>query len=109
MKNETIIGVAFATSPAALAGRVAGFVMSQHNEGKLIEINEFANGMEIVGISKDPTKNMNGGEYTETLTVYNDGSFQYGTSAEFSFCPYEGTYGQCEGPMHSDHEIGVTV
>lgn len=61
METE-IMGVAFATSPAALAGRVAGFVISQHDEGKHVEINEFANGIEITGVSKDPMRGMNGGE-----------------------------------------------
>ena len=108
-KQKTIMGVAFATSPAALAGRVAGFVISQKSEGKLVDINEFPNGVQFIGVSKDPMKSMNGGEYTETLTVYTDGTYEYGSSADFAFCPFVGTYGRCDGPMHSDHEIGVTL
>jgi hypothetical protein len=109
MTEKEIMGVAYATSPVTLAGRVAGFVLSQHNEGKVVKINEFTQGIEMIGVSKDPTKNVNGGEYTETLAVYVDGSFEYGSSSEFEFCPFSGTYNRCEGPMHSDHEIGVTL
>jgi hypothetical protein len=108
MTEKEIMGLAFDKSPAALAARVAGFIISQ--ESRRIEINGFANGVEFVGVSRDPTKSMNGGEYTETLTVYHDGSFVYGTSAEFAFCPYTGTYDRCDdGPMHGDHHRGVTL
>jgi hypothetical protein len=109
-----IMGVAYATSGTAMAERIVGFVRSQREEGKEVEINAFANafsrGVEIVGLSKDPTKSMNGGEYEESFTIFEDGSFQYGSSAEFAFCPYTGEYNKCDdGPMHSDHYIGVTL